>query len=126
MCHTIMTAHPFQIPLLYWKLRLKKLFRRDPSLQTGDLQRGYDLDCRPMAISLATANATPMSKLRKKSFKVGGFEQTTSSSMIAHFENYIKKEVDNADEVYLSSENKLRVLHATNPYQRDIITVEKF
>ena len=73
MCHTIMTAHPFQIPLLYWKLRFKEALRRDPSLQTGDLQRGYDLDCRPMAISLATANATPMSKLPKKIFQCGWF-----------------------------------------------------
>ena len=64
--------------------------------------------------------------LRKKAFKMGGFEQTTSSSTIAHFDNYIKKEVDNADEVYLNPGDKLRVLQATTTYQRDIITVEKF
>ena len=38
----------------------------------------------------------------KKAFKMGGFEETTSSSMIAHFDNYIKKEVVKADEVYLN------------------------
>ena len=106
--------------------KVKEVLRRDPSLQTGDLQRGYGLECMSVAISLVAANATTMSNLRKKAFKMGGFEQTTSSSMIAHFDNYIQKEVDNADEVYLNPEDKLRVLQATTPYQRDIITVEKF
>ena len=81
---------PISKPTSLLESNIKEAMRRDPSLKTSDLQKGYGQDCLPMSISLASANPSTMANLRRKVMK-GGFEHTTSSAIISHFDMYVKK-----------------------------------